>query len=472
MNSLVFRALIAAFITFAIVWALVLGWWQTNDFSPSRNDLLLYLAVIPLLLVAGYWLLRGFIEHIRKPVVVEQPAAPTVPLDDDPLAPGKKVSEAAARQFTIMLVDASLETAVGQSGEDVLSAMEAGQRPEPSEHLIDADGFPAFSAEISDLQAETLAERLEESPGLSALINSPSRLRALTLLDRVAIKLEASMEVLSEIKAKPSLRIVWILPADWEREELSVLRPWLQANYWRSFTSPSPEMLLYASSGGVDAMQRLDEEIVLANRSTIDNELIVVIGAVSNIDQHIIDQWSNSGKLYGPNHQDGEIPGEGGVALLLVKRKMMESMPEASAVEITRVAMGKRDKRLDAGGRISGKLIENLFSDVLNTFAVAHEEIKSVMLDADHRSKHITEAMEGGGEALAHLEPMEDFLPSGAVTGSIGPIAPLVALACARTRVLADEGAALFLSNHAALERAALLVKPMLTQEQTESQNT
>lgn len=470
MNSLVFKALIAAFITFAIVWALVLGWWQTNDFTPSTSDLLLYLGAIPLLLVVGYWLLSGFIEHIRKPLIADESATPSLPVDDDPLGPARRVSEAAARQFTLMLADACLETAVGQSEEDVLAAMQAGKRPEPSAALLDADGFPVFSAEIADLQPEALAERLAEASGMSALVHSPSRLRTLALLDRVATRLEASMDAWSEGKAdKTFLRLVWILPAEWGHNDLSIVRAWLQENYWHSFSSLPAKVSLHVSQSGVEVLQRLDEEILLANRSSIDNELIVVIGAVSNIDQQTIDQWSSSGKLFGPHHQDGEIPGEGAAGLLLVKRKLLESQPLARAVEISRVAVGKRDKRLDAGGRINGKLIENLFSDVLGTFGLSHAEIRSVALDADHRSRHLAEAMEGGGEALAHLDPIEDFLPSGAVTGSINPIGPLIMLACARARVLADEGAALCLSNHAPLERATLLVKPLLLQELTES---
>jgi len=468
MNSVVVRATFAGIVTAAIVWALVLGWWQANDFSPSTSDLLLYLVGIPLSLLLGYWLLRGFIEHLGKPVTVGEASTPDLPLDDDPLAPARKVSEAAARQFSLLLLDAMIETAAGQSGEDVLTALQSGKRPGPSDDLVDGQGFPVFAAVIPDLETESLAERLDATPDMANLLERPAGLRLLAMLDRVASRLESSLEDRSTGKV---LRVIWIVPAEWVQGELPALRGWLQTNYWQAFSAPPPEVLIVPASSSGEVLQKLDDEIVRANRSTMDNELIALIGAVSNIDQQIIDHWSDHGRLFGPEAQDGEIPGEAAVALLLTKAGASNS-DAGSTVTLGRIAQGRRDKRLDAGGRVSGQLVEALFADVLGISGISHQEVGSLVLDADHRSRQLAEAMAGGGEALAHLEPVEDVLPSGSVTGSIDPIGPLVALACARARVLADTRPALCLSNHAPLERAALLVKPVPADTQPESENT
>ncbi len=468
MNSVVVRVMFASLVTAAIVWALILGWWQANDFSPTTSDLLLYLGGIPLSLLLGYWLLRGFIEHLGKPVTVDEASTPNLPLDDDPLAPARKVSDAAARQFSLLLLDAMLETAVGQSGDDVVAALQSGQRPEPSEDLVDAQGFPAFAAAIPDLDTESLAERLDANPDMANLVSRPAGLRLLALLDRVASRLESALEDRSAGKV---LRVILIVPAEWVQGELPALRGWLQTNYWQAFSAPPPELLIVPATNNSDVLQKLDDEIVRANSSRMDNELIALIGAVSNIDQQIIDQWSDHGRLFGPEAQDGEIPGEAAVALLLAKAGAPDA-EAGSTVTLGRIAQGRRDKRLDAGGRVSGQLVETLFADVLAISGVSHQEVGSLVLDADHRSRQLAEAMTGGGEGLAHLEPVEDVLPSSAVTGSVDPIGPLLALACARTRVLADTRPALCLSNHAPLERAALLVRPIPADTQPESENT
>lgn len=67
MRSTILKTLGGIVLTTAVVWALVLGWWQANNFQPSKADLLLYLFVLPFSLVGGFLLLRGFIENLKAP---------------------------------------------------------------------------------------------------------------------------------------------------------------------------------------------------------------------------------------------------------------------------------------------------------------------------------------------------------------------------------------------------------------------
>jgi hypothetical protein len=94
----VFKVLGGSLLTFAIIWGLVLAWWQSNDYEPSRVDLALYLGALPFALVGGYFLLRGFIDHLKAPPPAEKPATPSV-VDDDPLAGARARTAAAERTF-------------------------------------------------------------------------------------------------------------------------------------------------------------------------------------------------------------------------------------------------------------------------------------------------------------------------------------------------------------------------------------
>jgi hypothetical protein len=80
-----FKVLGGSLLTFALVWALVLGWWQSNDHQPGKLGIGLYLAALPLALVGGYLLLRGFIDHLKTPVAIQNAEVPGAH-DDDPLA--------------------------------------------------------------------------------------------------------------------------------------------------------------------------------------------------------------------------------------------------------------------------------------------------------------------------------------------------------------------------------------------------
>ena len=158
--------------------------------------------------------------------------------------------------------------------------------------------------------------------------------------------------------------------------------------------------------------------------------------------------------------------------LLLANWATVERLGLSDVVVISRANIGTRDKALDAGGRIGGKLIEQLVSGLLDALGLESSQIKTVIFDADHRSNHITEAMEGVGQAFEHLEPIKDCLVTGTVHGALQPIGSLLALACARSKVLLTEAPVLFVSNQHELDRAVVLVMPYARQIDTESSPT
>lgn len=182
-----------------------------------------------------------------------------------------------------------------------------------------------------------------------------------------------------------------------------------------------------------------------------------------------MEAWAAGNKLFSAQHQDRKIPGEGAVALLFATRHLVERLELDEVAVISRVSHGARDKPVDAGGRIGGKLIEQLVAGLLDVTATESAQIKSAVFDADHRANHVTEAMEGLGQAFEHLDPAKDCLATGTVNGALSPVGSLIALACARGKVLADRVPVLCLSNQHEIDRAVLLVMPYVAANKPES---
>ena len=468
MRSSVFRILGGSLLTFAIVWALVLAWWQSNDYEPSRVDLALYLGALPLALVGGYLLLRGFIEHVKADPPVNMPAVPSI-VDDDPLSGARAKTAAAERSFSLCLVGACMAVPAGGSADDVLAAIEAGKRPEPSKRLTDDAGFPVFLAEVPDIEVEAITERLAEEDGaIRQLIDRPDMVRALALLDGIMEKAWGQVEPIFQSGEKLRLHLRWLVPADWNQAYFPGLRLWLQLNHWSKLERADLDITLLPMVNEADAMRQVDEAILRANRDPSSNELILIVGAVSAVDERTVETWAGGNKLFSAQHQDRKIPGEGAVALLFATRHLVERLKLDEVAVISRVSHGARDKPVDAGGRIGGKLIEQLVAGLLDVTATDSAQIKSAVFDADHRANHVTEAMEGLGQAFEHLDPAKDCLATGTVNGALSPVGSLIALACARGKVLADRAPVLCLSNQHELDRAVLLVMPYVAANKPE----
>jgi hypothetical protein len=460
-------------LTFALVWALVLGWWQSNDYEPSKLDLALYLGALPLALVGGYLLLRGFIEHLKAPPAIEKPATPVL-RDDDPLAATSAKTAAAERAFNICLIDGFVMTAVGASPDDVLAAIDSGQRPEPSFRLTDGAGFPVFLAEVKDLDVDGLQEKIaaDASP-IRDFASNEDVARTLALIDQLlgSVK-ERLTPLLAQARESLKLRVIWLIPASWDSSQFAGLRAWLQLNYWPDQARSELEISLVPVVNEVDAIRQLDEINLRTNRDASNNELTLLLGAVSAVDELTVESWESANKLFSADHQDRKIPGEGAVALLLASRATVERLDLPEVAVLSRVSAGVRDKPVDAGGRIGGKLIEQLVNGLLDISVVENTQVKTALLDADHRANRVAEAMEGLGQTFEHFDPIKDCLAVGTVSSDLSPMGGLLALACARTKVLATEAPVLCLSNQHERDRAVLLAMPFVAQPNTEPSPT
>ncbi len=461
MQSTVFKVLGGSLLTVAIVWALVLAWWQSNDHQPERLELILYLGALPLALIGGYWLLRGFIEHLANdPKGV--PVTSTLHVDDDPLAGRHAKTAAAERRFALHLIDAFVTSAGGKSADEILAAIASGKRPEPNSRLVDRDGFPVFAAQVGELDlAAMMDEVLENHVGLTRFVEQSDVLRALALLDAVLEQACASIATLLERHpGRIGLQVIWLIPAGWERANFPELRAWLRTRDWAPVAEADLDISLIPAVSDAEAMRQLDEVILEANRNPADNDLIMLAAAASAVDPQSIESWEAGNILFTARHQDRLIPGEGAAVLLLATEKTRERLDATDSAIISRVSLGIRDKSVHAAGRIGGSLIEQLVTGLLDIRGIAASKVMAAVSDVDHRARHLTEMLEGLGATFPHFDPIEDCLPTGTVNGALAPVGSLIALACAREKVLAVDAPVLCLSNQHDRERAVLLAMP------------
>jgi hypothetical protein len=471
MRSTTLKVLGGVVLVTAVVWVLVLGWWQANDFQPGKLDLLLYLFFPPFAFVGGFLLLRAFIEHLKAPPRKEAPA--TEIKDDDPLASTSAKTSAAERMFSISLIGTWLNCSTGKTAGEVLEAVEAGVRPEPSNRQHDDDGFPVFLAEVKDLAVDQFSETLEVKNNLRTLLESPQVTRHLALIDSVLPEAVIYMRsLLDQAPTNARLRIEWLLPDYIETAHFPAMRIWLNNSHLSEIEQSRIEIKMTTIASEGEALKQIDDLVLLINREKLDNDLVLVIAATSTVEESSIQSLSIRKSLFSANNQNAQIPGESAVALLFTSHKAAIDIGVDDAVAISRASHAIRDKSVDGPGRISGTLIEHLAEQLLSAHALEATGIQALLLDSDHRASRIGEVLIGLGAKFEHLDPIKDCLGIGIATGANPTTGSLLALACSREKVLMTVGPVLCISNQHDTERAAILAMPFVAQPGTKTTST
>ncbi|WP_186301564.1 hypothetical protein [Denitromonas halophila] len=449
-----FKIIGASLLAVALIWALVLGWWQGNDHTPSTTELFLYLGALPLAIVGGYALLRGFIEHLKAPAA-SQTSAPSDSVD--PLANGATQTAEIERGFTINLIGAFAISGSGDGPSDMLAAQATGVRPTPDNSLLDDAGFPIFTARIDALDTDDIGESLaQHDASLAEDIGRSEHLRMLALVDLILpAGIAQAQEALSQCTAISRLNLVWLIPPGIDAALFPRLQSWLESHYLAAFEPTQRALSLRAAANESDVMAHIDR-MVLDAAGTSNDALTMVLAAASSIGSRTAASWSGRQGLFSADRQSGQIPGECGVCLLF-------GNPDSSdtSVQLTRVSAAEREKSVDAGGRISGALIEQLIAGLLAVHRVAPADIKAVVSDADHRQSRVGELLDALGETFTELDPLADCPCIGAACGATPPFGALLALACAHEHALSLAQPVLCISQQHPTARSAVLLRPM-----------
>ncbi len=447
-----FKLLGVSLLAVALIWALVLGWWQGNDHSPSTTELFLYLGALPLSVVGGYWLLRGFIEHIKTPVV--PPALPQKEVPD-PLTSESAKTAAKERAYTTYLIGVSAVSGGGEAPSDILVSLTSGIRPKPDATLLDDAGFPVFTSPVNALDLEGIDTRLAlHDARLAQALEGVEHRRMLALIDlALPPALAQAKEALATAVAS-RVSVIWLMPPSISQSLTPGLQSWLQAEYLSAFDPSHISVVLRHASTDAEVMAQIDH-VVLESNNAPKKELTLVFGAVSTIGASTVSAWSGQNVLFSADCQNGWIPGESAACLLFGEPANGEE-----AVQLSRVCTANRDKSVDAGGRITGGIIEQLITGLLTIHALEPVEIKAVVSDGDHRPNRTTELLDALGNSLTELDPIADCLHVGIACGSSAPFGALLALACASAQSLSLAQPVICVSQQHVTARSAVLLRP------------
>ncbi|MBT0960209.1 hypothetical protein [Denitromonas iodatirespirans] len=449
-----FKIIGASILAFAVIWALVLGWWQANDHTPSTSELLLYLGALPVAVIGGYWLLRGFIEHVKAP----PPAPVAAPLDtSDPLASEAARTASRERGYTVGMIGASVLCGAGGSLE-LLEALAADKRPTPDAQLLDDDGFPVFAARAEALDVDDIGERLREHDAVlaDALGNADEPLRMLALIDAaLPPALAQAREQMVQGGPDAHLHLLWLLPAGIDASLIGRLQAWLGAQYLADIDPARLTLRLRHTPTEAAALQELDALVLATRGDPSPPDVSLVLAAASAIGSATVQAWAARQALFSATQQNAAIPGE--CAVCLVFGDAPASDPQ---VRLSRISQGERDKSIVAAGRVSGALTEQLIAGLLTIHDLEASSIQAVVSDADHCQRRGTELFDALGEAFEAIVPGESAHQVATACGYAPPFGALLALACAWEKSVASMQPVLAISQQHPTARAAALLLP------------
>ena len=421
----------------ALLWSLMLGWWLADGQNPTPAELLVDLGVLPLILIGGFFLLRGVVGQRLAPWPGPAPALP--PAGSAGLAQAAFVG--VCRQVVVPegdlalnLLDAFVVAPGGRSGAALLSAIASGRGARL--RRLEGAGGPPGVAEVEGLDVGAFAERLQSGvPAQEAWLASDELLRSLALLDAVLGDAVARLEGLAGASRLP-VRCVCLVPAHWEAAHYPWLHGWLQRTYLAGFAPGRCELSLVPVADGPAALAYVDELCLALNREPGAGRLVLLASAVSALDRRILAGWA-------ARHPGGQRPDECAAALLLTRAGRVPQLPvaEGAVAQIGRLVVSPRGGGAEADDQFPGRL--------------GGVPPGGLVCDGAH--------LAAGGAAfpatLAHLDPRHDCLATGSVVGLAPPAGALVALACAASRVGA--GPVLCLSIPHEHRWAALPVRPL-----------
>ncbi|NMG76329.1 hypothetical protein [Aromatoleum diolicum] len=417
----------------------------------------LYLGALPASLIAGFWLLRTFIDELRR-----RPVAAASPPANSPAALSAEHAQMAEaeRTWVASLLGGSLVSAAGKDVVELIATTTQGCAPSPDKELRGPDGFPVFAARVIDLDTESVRDELREHgdsmTGTSGTSGTPEMLRALALLGKV---LPEALETLNESRVRPRektpIRVIWLTP-NWPTAFSAGLTGWLQHTHLDGFGIGSSSIELQPISDDGQVFVVIDEIIDTLNRAA-SAEIILLISAVSHLGEATLDSWRSQNRLFSSQEQAGQIPGEAAVALILARPGTTQVTETPVAVHLTRCVSGKREKSANVRGRVCGTLIDDLIDSLVASTKLDPGKITAVISDTDHRDSRVNELLPAVTERFPNLEPLRDTLALGTAIGSVSPIGGLLALLCAAETARNSSGAGLCVTNQDAFARASML---------------
>lgn len=473
---------IALFVAIAcVVWIAVLWRWQATARDMSTADIAVYLFALPVTVFAlallGRWAWVGANERAARQADAKAAgsAAAAKP------APGVDEAE---RHATVQVLAAHVATAAGSSpGELVTAARDGSPRPGLDPELRDDDGLPLLAARMADgdgraleVESEALVEALHAArPEWADLEAADTVWRALAILRAPLLRAVDALApwaplLVPEVPPKAdggSERCVRVLlgwPAAWTEYEQelgrTVAADWLASQSAGVLPGARVTISAQAMSGEELLLQadRLMQTLARAGHE----EPVIVAACHSTVGAAAIAELENQALLYHPQRRPkGRMPAEAAAVLVVAGPKWPAAEDaDGPLPHLHRPALLRRDKSIDAPGRVGPQTASAAIQSALAAGHVEAAEVAGLVGDADQHTERAAEFFQAAAETLPELDASEDLCAIGHVTGSVGGVGALLVVACAVERARSGEKPCLALTVSDPHARLALLALP------------
>lgn len=482
-TGIIIRRILAALLVTAVVWCAVIFWWQSSGASPGIGDLVLWLLLVPVALVGGYWTWRWW--RARKRAAAPAPA--TTP-EEAELAETPPLPDRVLR-----LRGSALWLRAGASAADAAGSLVEPQRPGLHPDLRDAAGLPVYAAPVEDVDGKSMREVLlsvaTEPEAIERLLHDEV-LRAFALLQPVAEELllaarpapvavavvtdgltgrdglhpQAMAHSRSARAAAPApgaapLQLHALLPADWPTSLREFAADWLRAQAQAlGYQAGQMEVGTLPAGGPLDTWRLLDQIAEAGHSSDTGRDAThLLLATQSSIGEASIERLDARSRLLSSGRNEGLIPGEGAAGLWLAST---DAPGEPPAPRLHRAIAAKA--ATGAGHRAAVRRSSALLARAAETAALPMDAITALLSDADHRPSRSIEAAGACHGALPGLDPDTASLNLGVPCGELGAVAPLALIALAAHLAGRDDAPVLALAVGADEQRVALAASPPL----------
>lgn len=476
----IIRRILAALLVTAVVWCVVVFWWQAGDVSPGVGDLVLWLLVLPVVLVGGYWLWRWWRD--RRGQAEPEPEAPK---EDDGL------SDAPPPDRVLQVRAVALQLRAGASADEVLAQLADPQRPGLHPTLRDAAGLPVYAAPVEGIDGELLREPLlavaAEPDAIDRLLTDEV-LRAFALLQPVAEEVllaarptvpaqapiedglsgrdglhphamahSRSVQADAPVPTATPLQVRLLLPASWHASLRDLAARWLRGQA-RALGYRDGQLVVgvLPAGGPLDVWRVLDQICEASHVADAgSDETHLILATDSLIGEASIERLDARSRLLSSGRAEGLIPGEGAAGLWLAP----DSMPTTPAAPRLHRPLLARTATI-AGHRAAVRRAGALLQRTAEATAVPLGEVAVLLSDADHRPSRSVEVAGAANAALPELDPDTCSLSLGVPCGELGAVAPLALIAVAAAMAADRQAPVLALGVGADEQRVALLMSP------------
>ena len=485
MSKILKPLLLFTFVTF-VIWVAVLWHWEATRRDMTVPDIVIYLGVLPLVVIGLLLALRWAWSAAAKSTAAGTSASAAA-------AAGTSASsqEEQRRHSTVKVLSAHVHCPTGEAASEMLEAAQAGKpRPGLDEELRGDDGLPVMCARIAAIDTAEVDTLLE--PVLAAVrkrkdawadARVPSHvLRALGAMRQPLGQALADLEPWARRLGAPPqdaatgadaagsagpaamVRAVVGWPADWSEFEQALALGWVR---WLitedgATSIPASRFVFDAHAcTGEELWLKADQLLQVLARETRE-DVVLLAACHSSIGEEAVAALAQQQRLFSAaQHPKGLMPGEAAAALVLAPPQWPAAPDEAQPpVQLHRPAVQRRDKSIEAGGRVSPDCLRDTLVQALSAGRLDAAAVGALVCDADQHTPRSTELFGTTLELLPHLDPTEDMRLIGVGTGHTGVASALLVVAAAAERARAAGLPTVALTLGDAFMRLALLVRP------------